>query len=443
MLRGSLKYGRSQAGMFFNRLACALLLSIFTGSLVYSQEAAVAPSPVETVAVPTAELPQAETINEVSSERPAIDAGRFTEPLTGRTEPQYLSRETPLYLRFRQAMQAEQPTFGRPLAGSGRFGQSGAQEYGEIEEGPGFVDVLFPEMSRRLRERNNEEAGEEEETPEQPLPPTFFTRLNRLFLNQVLADATLPISIRNPGPDSANFPNSAYTLERGHIYIENQPVQINGPTDAQAFNYSYGYLLRFGLTDRVEFRLFSNGLTYQSAFQGNKSTGVGPSPASTGWSPLYVDFKINFWEQRIRSLVPAMGMEIYMSTATGSSNLQVGVAPAVNLLFDYNFGDGWNLEWNIGIQPANSNAPALGTIFVQQFSGQWSLQKAITDDLAIFTHGYFNGASLPQFGGNVVVGAGALYYVGDRWSVWGNYNVGLDKSSGPPFTYNIGFAYAF
>jgi hypothetical protein len=410
--------------------------SIFIPGTVLSQELPVSAGMVETEALQAEEMPAG---------RPEMEAGRFSESLRAPTEASYLSGSTPLYERFRQALNSEQPTFGRPMAGSGRFGQSSPLEYGDIEEGPGFMDVLFPEMTRRLRERDNarEAAEGEDEAPEEPLPPTFFTRLNRLFLNQVLADATLPISIRNPGPDSANFPNSAYTLERGHIYIENQPLQINGPTDAQAYNYSYGYLLRFGLTDRVEFRLFSNGLTYQSAFQGNKSTGVGPSPATTGWSPIYIDFKINFWEQRLRSLIPAMGLEVFMPTLTGSTNLQVGVAPSLNLLFDYNFGDGWNLEWNIGIQPANANAPALGTIFVEQFSGQWSLQKAVTDNLALFTHGYFNGASLPQFGGNIVVGAGALYYIGNRWSIWGNYNVGLDKSSGPPFTYNTGFAYAF
>jgi hypothetical protein len=425
----------------FVMLALLIGGSVRSVSHAQTQEEVASPPTIEPAAEAPGELPQLPETNELPEGLPSMEAGRFTESLSGNAEPQYLSRETPLYQRFRQAMQTEQPTFGRPLTGSGRFGQR-AQEYGEIEEGPGFMDVLFPELSRRLREGNGQEE-DEVEAPEQPLPPTFFTRLNRLFLNQVLADATLPISIRNPGPDSANFPNSAYTLERGHIYIETQPLQVNGPTDAQAYTYSFGYLLRFGLTDRVEFRLFSNGLTYQAAFKGNKDTGVGPSPATTGAAPLYIDFKINFWEQRIRSLVPAMGMEVFMSTDTGSSNLQIGVAPTVNLLFDYNFGDGWNLEWNIGVQPANTNAPRLGQIYLQQFFAQWSLQKAITDDFAVFLHGYFNGASLPQYGGNTVLGVGGLYYLGDRWSLWGNYNLGLDRSSGPPFTYNFGFAYAF
>ena len=48
-------------------------------------------------------------------------------------------------------------------------------------------------------------------------------------------------------------------------------------------------------------------------------------------------------------------------------------------------------------------------------------------------------------GGFVAFGACSIPagYLGDRWSMWGNYNLGVDRSSGPPFTYNFGFAYAF
>ncbi|MFM1802223.1 MAG: hypothetical protein RJA81_1575, partial [Planctomycetota bacterium] len=141
--------------------------------------------------------------------------------------PEYFSRETPLFVRFREALQYDQPTWQRsPISGAGRFGQANALDYGDIEEGPGFIDVLFPERVKRIRERLQEQEGSGgtgNAPPEPSLPPTLLTRLNQLFLNQVLADATLPFSIRNPGPDSANFPNSAYTLERGHVYIETQP----------------------------------------------------------------------------------------------------------------------------------------------------------------------------------------------------------------------------
>lgn len=375
-------------------------------------------------------------------------SGRFGQPgpadRVRLNEPKYLSGSAPFFERFREALDYDQPTWQRyPLTGSGRFGQANALDYGDIEEGPGFVDVLFPERSRSIRERVkswDEDTGDA--PPEEPLPPTLLTRLNKLFLNQVLADATLPFSIRNPGPDSANFPNSAYTLERGHVYIETQPVQVSGPTNMNASAYSWGYLLRFGLTDRVEFRLLSNGFTHQSAYEGNKQSGTGPQQAVSGWSPLGVDFKVNFWEQRIRSLVPAMGAELTLFTDTGSNYFQNGVAVAVNLLFDYNFGNGWNFEWNFGLQPSAFSETTANYDYIQQFTAQWSLQKAVTDDFSIYVQGYYGDSAAPRYGGSTVVGAGALYYIGKKWSVWGDYNVGLVKEIGPPYVYALGFAYA-
>lgn len=370
----------------------------------------------------------------------ASDVSANSEPAD--VSQRYLSRETPLFARLRQAVDMDQPTTGRIFAGSGRFGQAGEFAYSASDEGPGLLDVILPETARSLRERFTPTEVEDPEA-EEALPPTFLTRLNGLFFNHLLAEATLPFSIRNPGPDLANFPNSAYTIERGHVYLEMQPVQINGPTNAQAYNYSFGYLLRMGLTDRTEFRLYSNGITYESAFRGNASTGVGPTPAATGWSPLFVDFKVNLWEQRIRSLIPAMGIEAFMSTETGSQAFRTGVTYGINLLFDYNFGSGWNLEWNLGVQPSDANVPNLPDAVLPQFNAQWSLQRALTENLAVYTHGYYNGAALPQFGGHTVVGLGAIYFLDQRWSVWGDYNLGTDKANGPAFTYNIGFAYAY
>lgn len=354
----------------------------------------------------------------------------------------YLSRETPLFARLRQAISMEQPTLGRLNTGSGRFGFGGETAYDAEAEGPGFVDVLFPQTARSLRERFTK-AEESEPDDEEILPPTFLSRLNGLFFNHLLADSTLPFSIRNPAPDQINFPNSAYTIERGHMYIETEPLQIVGPTNMNAYTYMFDYLIRFGLTDRVEFRLFSNGLTYEAAYKGNPYTGVGPSPAVTGASPIFIDFKINFWEQRLRSLMPAMGMEVFMSTETGSQSFRTGVSYGINLLFDLNFGDGWNLEWNLGIQPDNINDPRMPDAVTPQFNFQWSVQKALTDNLAAYVHGYLNGAALPNYGGDDVIGAGLAYFIGKRWSVWGSYNVGLDAGAGPPFLYKMGIAYAY
>src|SRR5581483_11112897 len=36
--------------------------------------------------------------------------------------------------------------------------------------------------------------------------------------------------IREPGPDTANFPNSAFTLPQGRYYVEVSPVFLSGPS---------------------------------------------------------------------------------------------------------------------------------------------------------------------------------------------------------------------
>jgi hypothetical protein len=96
------------------------------------------------------------------------------------------------------------------------------------------------------------------------------------------------IDIRDPDPDTANFPNGAYTLPKGRLLIENSPVGLYAAArdGTQSAVYQREFLLRYGLTDNLEFRLFSNGLTHQSA--------LGKLPAVTGFSPLAFDFKANF-----------------------------------------------------------------------------------------------------------------------------------------------------
>src|SRR5262249_32321955 len=38
--------------------------------------------------------------------------------------------------------------------------------------------------------------------------------------------------MREPGPDTANFPNSPYTLPQGRAYVEASPASISAPTPA-------------------------------------------------------------------------------------------------------------------------------------------------------------------------------------------------------------------
>ncbi len=215
-----------------------------------------------------------------------------------------------------------------------------------------------------------------------------------------------------------------------------------GPSRASAAQYNWEYLFRYGLTDNLEFRIFSNGLT---ATQGKHGT--------VGASPLAFDFKVNFWEENTRYWLPAMGAEIYLQTTLGSPALDSGTQPSMALLFDQTLPLGFNLEQNFGI---TGNRGVLGEN-VYAFSYQWSVQHQIVKDFDMFWHGFYNAAALPRLRnfanlepvgeqhGNtpaVVTGLGAIWTVNDRLAIFGSYNFGLTKYS-PSRIALLGFAVAF
>lgn len=249
------------------------------------------------------------------------------------------------------------------------------------------------------------------------------------------------VDIRDPDPDTANFPNGAYTLPKGRLYIETSPVGFYGPSKVSPRIYQWNFLTRYGLTDNLEFRIFSNGLTVQGA--------KGKQPATTGFSPLAFDFKANFWEENTRYHVPAVGLEVYLQTTFGSPSLSGGTQPSMNLLFDQSLPLGIGFEWNVGITGVQNGAGQI----VYEFSYQWSFQRQVVEDFDIFVHGFYNAAALPRllnvqsFSNNAlptinVVGVGGIWTVNDRVAIFGSYNFGT--TSGSPSTIALlGFAVAF
>ena len=197
----------------------------------------------------------------------------------------------------------------------------------------------------------------------------------------------LKIDIRDPDPDTANFPNGAYTLPKGRLYLENSPVGFYSAArnGSQASVYQWEFLLRYGLTDNLEFRIFSNGLSHQSA--------QGKQPATTGFSPLAFDFKANFWEENTRYFIPAMGIEVYIQTTFGSPAFNGGTQPSMSLLFDQSLPFEIGFEYNFGITGVQNSQGQI----VYQFSYQWSFQRQVVKDFDVFLHGFYNAASLPRF----------------------------------------------
>jgi hypothetical protein len=252
----------------------------------------------------------------------------------------------------------------------------------------------------------------------------------------------LNVDIRDPDPDTANFPNGAYTIPKGRLYIETSPVGFYGPSHITPAQYNWEYLIRYGLTDNLEFRIFSNGLT---ATRGKNGT--------VGASPVAFDFKANFWEENTRYWLPAMGAEIYLQTTLGSPALSSGTQPSMALLFDQTLPLGLNLEQNFGI---TGNRGVLGEN-IYQFSYQWSVQRQVIEDFDVFWQGFYNAAALPRLRNfanleppgerhesptAVVTGIGAIWTVNDRLAIFGSYNFGLTRFS-PSTIALLGFAVAF
>jgi hypothetical protein len=237
-----------------------------------------------------------------------------------------------------------------------------------------------------------------------------------------------PHTIREPGPDTANYPNSPETLPRGAVYLETSPVFFTGAiAGVQPQMYNAEYLLRLGLTDRVEFRLFSNGFTWQAG-----GLGLGQT---TGVSPLTFDTKIHFWEENRDLWLPAAGFEAYILTPWGSPAFNTGTQTGLTMLFRNTLFWGLAAEYNVGV--ASDSTPQGGSVPIDVI--QWSISKEITEDFHLFVHGFQNQSALPRVSAQTVVGAGWIWYPNDRISIYGNWGAGTDKI-GPATTFQLGIA---
>jgi hypothetical protein len=283
---------------------------------------------------------------------------------------------------------------------------------------PGDDDVAPP----RDRDGGEGQAGEEDDEDEQE---------------------TWPNSER-PGPDMANFPNSAFTIPRGAFQVELAPITVSGPTINNGPNYNTQFLLRYGLTDRLELRLF--GIGFDAIYNSPQRT--------SGFAPPAFDLKMNLWGESENHLIPAAGLEVYIQSTFGSPVFRSGTQPAMSLLFDHSLPLGFQFEWNIGFngaqRPDKPGSKASGPINVYhgpelntlEFNLQWALQRQLIGKLDVFTHGFLNSSAIPSLGDGVVVGAGALYPLTDRVSLFGSYNAGLTREAPTTFLL-IGFSAGF
>lgn len=292
------------------------------------------------------------------------------------------------------------------------------------------------------------------ESPDRPLGSALFggDPGSPLFAPAPAVPGREPPSwpnIEEPGPDMGDFPNSAFTLPKGRAYVEFSPVTMFTADRQNPQGYVAPYLLRYGVTDNLEFRIFGNGVTH-----------IGGSVPTTGFSPLNLDLKVHLWNDRKEWLIPAVSLEVFLTTTWGSSAFSAGWEPALNLNFDLPITKKLNLEWTLGykgVQEAinintkevfvprfNFLVPGIHRSFnrnFNQFAAQWAIEYEVNEQLKIFVHGFHNGAILLNLGAGEMIGVGAIWTFNSRWAMFGSVNTGLTPSL-PAFAAQLGFALA-
>lgn len=279
--------------------------------------------------------------------------------------------------------------------------------------------------------------------------PSTFTDLPRLLTTTDVAVPSEP-DIAKPGPDMGDYPNSAFTLPKGRAYVEFAPFTYQTADANNPASYNWPFMLRYGITDNVEFRLIGSGLTAVYP----------PGDTTIGFAPLILDTKVHLWNDKMDMLIPAASLEVYIQTNWGSPAFQGGVQPSLNLNLDFPFTQKTNVEMTFGYTGVQDAVGVLtGTRFiprfnhkvpiihrenlnVNQFSYQWAIEHQVTTQLQVFLHGYYNGPVLFQSGPGSVVGVGYFYQLSSRSTLFNSYNAAIDQTAAP-FSTQLGMAFAF
>lgn len=243
-----------------------------------------------------------------------------------------------------------------------------------------------------------------------------------------------PCDIASPGPDTANFPNSPFTLPKGRSYVETLPgtFSLPGP-DGTPGSWSWPFLIRTGLTDSCEFRILSQGPTVVGSSESSEEV--------AGFAPLVFDLKIHLWGDHEQLYVPAVGVEMFVQTGLASRPFQIGTESGMTLLVDHKLPNDWLFEWNAGLYGMGGGALP-DEFSVPDFGAQWALQKQLTERLAVFYQGFYNASGIPFFPSDIVSGIGMQWNVSQRFAVFTSYNWSLDGIGSPSGGYS-GFAYAY
>jgi hypothetical protein len=311
------------------------------------------------------------------------------------------------------------PAPGSAISASGTLGSIFFSSLAE----PG--ESTFPESLRLVSSVAAEPVWTPNSTPLMEMAQSNESSTTRLF-DDIPSQMRSEPDISKPGPDLGDYPNSAYTLPKGRIYVESAPFGYRTGNQQIAAAYAWQFLLRYGLTDDVELRVLGFGLTSIDW----------PGDRTTGFSPLILDTKVHLWDEQMDRLVPAAALEVSIQTNWASKAFQAGVQPSLNLNLDFPFTEFTNLEMTFGL--TTSEDPAVGSTS----SFQWAVEHELSESLQIFLHGNINRTIFPGSGLSDTIGVGYFYKFSTRTMLFNSYNAAIDGVTAP-FTTQLGLAIAF
>jgi hypothetical protein len=234
--------------------------------------------------------------------------------------------------------------------------------------------------------------------------------------------------ISEPGPDTADLPDSAFAVPPGVTYFETSLSYISskGP---RVRDYFTNTLIRTGLWEDFELRISTPGVIHQHA----------PDESTTGFGPLTFGFKQHIWDEVEECNIPAFGIIAQVTAPTASAGFDDGTAiPTVFFNFDYSLPCDSYFEVNFGISGLHADD---GDRFVQG-SFLWSLGKEWSDNFTTFFHGFFNSPSGSGADEELLMGPGMIWFVSKQVAIDSSYNFGLTDETDHRFI-RVGLSIAF
>jgi len=243
--------------------------------------------------------------------------------------------------------------------------------------------------------------------------------------SEATANSQLP-SIRQPGPDTADLPDSPYAVPPGVVYAETSFTYFRIRTPA-AHDYTTATLIRIGLVENWELRLSSPGLIVRD----------GLPDSTTGFGPVTIGAKWHWWDEIQEQGIPGAGLIFQVTTRTGSDAFRPEIAePASFLTFSHSLPWEMEFEWNLGLSLTKEESERT------QLQGWllWAVSKELTPNLNLFVHGYI---LTPGFitDTEIVLGPGFIWFISERMALDASSVFGVTDDS--PTIARVGWSLAF